>query len=74
MLDDVVVFRRLVLDEQPVLEAAASPRLDAHAEPADIRRDTLGIHETLDLDRGDRGHGNDDIGVDVGAHDCLHLR
>src|SRR4029078_11609032 len=44
-LDDEVIIGRLVFDEQPVLEAAASARLNAHAQAAFLDRNALGLHE-----------------------------
>ena len=52
LLDDQVVFRGLVFDQEPVLEAAASAGLDADAQAADSAGSTPSVlHELLDLGR-----------------------
>src|SRR5919197_360864 len=49
LVDHEVVFRRLVLDEQPILEAAAPARLHAHAESTLRWVDAFLLHELLHL-------------------------
>src|SRR5687767_10866106 len=63
LLDDKVILGRLVLDQQSVLKAAAPAGLNAHAKSADIRRNALGIHETLDLGGRTSGYQNGDFGL-----------
>src|SRR5260221_4898215 len=60
LLDDEVVLGRGILDEQPVLEAAAAARLDAHTKPTDGGVHAFLGHELLDLDarHGRAGHVN----------------
>ena len=72
LLDDEIVFGRLVFDQKAVFETAAAAGLDADAKSADIGRNALGVHETLDFGRGAGGNQDGDFGLLKSAH-CNHL-
>ena len=48
-LQNEVILRGLILDDEAVLEAAAAAGLDAHAQSALLDGDALGVHKLLDL-------------------------
>src|SRR5688572_14229011 len=70
-VDHEIVVCHLILDEQPVLEAAAAAGLHADAKAALLDRDALGFHEPQDLGGGHRRHHDRDGGLLCRAHDNL---
>ena len=68
LIDDEVVFGGRVLDEEAVLEAAASAGLHAHAQAADRGIHAFLRHELLDLFARDGRDGHQNFGLVGGAH------
>src|SRR6478672_7323185 len=68
LVDDQIVFRGGVLDQEAVLEAAAPARLHAHAQATDGGIDPFLGHELLDLGARDGRDGHQDFRLIGGAH------
>ena len=68
LVEDEIIFRRLVFNQQPVLEAAAAAGLHAHAESSLRGIDPLLLHELLDLNRRARGDDDRKLGLVHRAH------
>src|SRR5471032_2739415 len=66
--DDRVVVRRLVFDQQAVLETRTAAGLNRNAQSADVRRDIFSDHELLDLDGRGGCHRQLDFGLIDRAH------
>jgi len=67
-LENEIVLRRLIFDQQAVLESAAPAWLNAHTQSADIRRNAFDVHESLHLGRCHAGHSNGEIWLLSRAH------